>query len=137
MANGRHDFTATLLPDGTVLVAAYEGNNVAELYDPSTGTWSSTGSPQHVRLGTYTATLLPYVAALAPDGTVLVVGGVPNDHRSNELYDPRTRTWTAAPDTMGLRQYHTATLLPNGTVLVAGGRGGAASAEIYDPGATP
>jgi hypothetical protein len=83
-----------------------------------------------LRLGAYTATLLP-------DGTVLVVGGVPNDPLRAELYDPRTRTWAAAPDTGVGRQYGTATLLSNGRVLVAGGRGGTASAELYDPGVKP
>jgi hypothetical protein len=130
MAVGRHDFTATLLADGTVLATAFEGSSTAELYDPSTGAWSLTGSARYNRLGGYPATSLP-------DGTVLVVGGAPNDPLRTELYDPRSGTWAAAPDTGGRRQNGTATLLPNGTVLVAGGRGGSASAELYHPGVRP
>jgi hypothetical protein len=130
MAIGRHDFTATLLMDGTVLVTAYEGSKSAELYDPSTGTWSATGSMIDVHLGSHTATLLP-------DGTVLVAGGAPNRPLRAERYDPRTRAWAAAPDTGAARQYGTATLLPNGTVLVAGGRVGSASVELYDPSVEP
>ena len=69
-ARSRH--TATLLPNGKVLVAG--GNNgsalsSAELYDPATGTWTATGS-----LGT--ARERP-TATLLPNGKVLVAGGPP------------------------------------------------------------
>ena len=45
----RYCHTATLLPNGKVLVAGgYDGNSgyltSAELYDPATGTWTATGS---------------------------------------------------------------------------------------------
>lgn len=127
MVHGRHDFTATLLLDGTVLASGYEGSSTTELYDPGTGTWTETGSMIDVRLGTYWATLLR-------DGRVLATGGVPNRHAVVELYDPGTGKWARAADTNENRQYHTATLLPDGTVLVTGGRGGLASAELYEPG---
>ena len=117
-ARSRH--TATLLPNGKVLVAG--GNNggaalsSAELYDPATGTWTATGS-----LGTardrHTATLLP-------SGKVLVAGGfneLDGFLSSAELYDPASGTWTATGNLGTARAYHTATLLPNGKVLVAGG----------------
>jgi hypothetical protein len=62
--------TATLLPDGKVLVVG----GGAELYDPSTGSWTATANMNAAHTG-HTATLLP-------DGKVLVVGG------GAELYDP-------------------------------------------------
>src|SRR5262249_15960105 len=47
MGTGREFHTATLLPNGRVLVAGgYNGSYLssAELYDPGTGTWTATGS---------------------------------------------------------------------------------------------
>jgi large repetitive protein len=153
LAQGRGDHSATLLPDGRVLVAG--GRAVAadpskavrqlvsaELYNPATGTWSVTGLLAEAR-SDHTATLLP-------DGTVLVAGGSfggPHALASAELYDPATGTWSASGPLAEARSGHTATLLPDGRVLVAGGSadsllpdgsaaGGLlalASAELYDP----
>jgi WD40 repeat protein len=133
---GRYAHTATLLPNGMVLVAGgynqTDGDLAsAELYDPETGTWTETGSLATARDG-HTATLLP-------NGKVLVAGGYSNGSvlRSAELYDPASGTWTATSNLATKRYSHTATLLPNGKVLVAGGdnNGGVlASAELYDPG---
>jgi N-acetylneuraminic acid mutarotase len=144
LSAGRIDHTAVLLPDGTVLVAGgytYDttGNNAtalasAELYDPSTETWTETGSMAAARTG-QTATLLS-------GGTVLVAGGqnvrdnaaIGDYLASAELYDPTSRTWAATAAMAEGRLYHTATLLLNGHVLVAGGGIATASAELYEPG---
>lgn len=68
MAVARSLHTATLLPNGTVLVAGGgDENSTAELYDPTTGTFSITGGMEIGRSG-HTATLLP-------NGSVLVAGG--------------------------------------------------------------
>src|SRR5437764_11520626 len=86
-ARGSH--SATLLPNGTVLVAGGHDSSggflsSAELYDPVTGTWSSTGSLVTARDG-HTATLLE-------SGKVLVAGGYGSSGvlSSAELYDPAT-----------------------------------------------
>jgi hypothetical protein len=117
--------TATLLLDGTVLVA---GNGRAERYDPEGGTWTATGNMITPHDGGHTATLLL-------DGTVLVVGGAGSP--SAELYDPSHGTWTATGDMVSPRGSHTATLLPDGAVLVAGGSTSrdltGTSVELYEP----
>src|SRR5439155_1114701 len=72
MPFARSDLTATLLPDGQVLVAGgYDQNSAilrsAELYDSATGTWHLTGRMLSKRFA--------HTAILLPDGTVLVAGG--------------------------------------------------------------
>ena len=114
--------TATLLPNGKVLVAgsypvvvdhpyphvSYVAS--AELYDPASGTWAVTGIPV-TGISSRTATLLP-------NGKVLVAGA------SAELYDPASGTWSATGSFGTARDDNTVTLLPNGKVLVAGGISG-------------
>ena len=130
----RYSHTATLLPNGMVLVAGGFGSSLvdvsasAELYDPTGGTWTPTGSLNTARV-LHTATLLP-------NGMVLVAGGLDSSldaSASAELYDPASGTWTVTSSLNTARYYHTATLLPNGMVLVAGGQGALAIAELYDP----
>jgi hypothetical protein len=129
----RDSHTATLLPNGMVLVAGGFGpvRASAELYDPVSGTWTPTGSLNTAR-AQHTATLLP-------NGMVLVAGGFDsnvNPSASAELYDPASGTWMPTGSLNTARTTHTATLLPNGMVLVAGGFGASGdlpNAELYDP----
>ena len=82
----RHNHTATLLPDGRVLVASGEGvggiMRSAELYEPLTARWSRTRNLYNARYD-HTATLLS-------NGTVLVAGGAQQDFGivACEFYDP-------------------------------------------------
>jgi Kelch motif len=136
MIEARTGHTATLLSDGKVLVAGgrigpdgHAPATSAELYDPSSATWSATGSMHDGRSG-QTATLLP-------DGRVLVAGGSSGGDGSlatAELYGPVSGTWTATADMLVAGQGQTATLLSNGKVLVVGGvYGPPQQAELYDP----
>jgi len=139
MSTVRSDHTATLLPNGKVLVAGgfnlYYLNylTTAELYDPAAGTWTGTGSMATGHFG-HTATLLP-------NSKVLVTGGVGDDSKSAEIYNPAAGTWTGTGSMATARYWHTATLLANGKVLVAGGRTDGynyavtARAALYDPAA--
>jgi len=90
------------------------------VYDPSTGTWTATGSLEAAR-SSHTATLLPSGKVLVAGGYVLGGGGdiiVFVSLSSAEVYDPSTGTWTATRSLGTARFSHTATLLPSDKVLV-------------------
>lgn len=143
MAITRWAHVAPLLATGEVLVtagtqleggsfpASDAGMTAAELYDESTGAWSTSGSMKKARHGA-SATLLP-------SGQVLVVGGertLSDRPVEAEVYDRATGTFTIAGSLAHGRVGHTATLLPSGKVLVASGLETTqltATAEIYDP----
>jgi N-acetylneuraminic acid mutarotase len=132
MTYARFDFGAALLGNGKVLAAG--GMNFAgtscELYNPLTGTWSSTGSMRSFRAGFGMVKLL--------NGKVLAVSGVYNGpSTSAEIYNPATGTWSYAASMSTARMGFGIVVLPSGKVLVAGGElaGGYATtlAEIYNP----
>ena len=156
MAEARAEHTATLLPDGRVLVTGgrapvrldLEAAEVirgfrrsAEIYDPTSDRWSPTASMFEERVG--------HTATLRPDGRVFVIGGatVSEDspegeeqgtefHATTEVYDPGPGTWAFAAEMAESRWHHSTTVLQEGTLLVVGGQnrsGLLASAELYDP----
>jgi WD40 repeat protein len=136
MAEPRGEATATALRNGKVLIVGggsghYPSQSVyrsAELYDPATGKFKSTGQ---MSVGRH-----KHAAVLLASGKVLVVGGSDNrdwhgEYSSAEIYDPATGAFSAtgAMGTARFKLPYAAALLANGTVLVAGG---GSFAEVYD-----
>ena len=143
MTTGRVGHTATLLGNGKVLIAGgSDGSQLlasAELYDPTTRTFSVTGSMITPRVD-HSATLLA-------DGRVLIAGGISGSTVVDgvggvipiftaEIYDPSTGAFTATGDLISTAGAvatffpgDMTALLPDGRVFVAA----ANNAEIYDP----
>ena len=137
MTTARADHTATLLPNGKVLIAGGVGDGFqelasAELYDPSTRTFAPTGSMITPRYA-HSATLLA-------DGRVLIAGGRQDGTRGTsvftaEIYDPSRGAFTATGNltSIGGEVYATpwavTALFPDGRVFVAATN----NAEVYDP----
>jgi len=134
----RRGHTATLLPDGKVLLYGSGGddtdapaNGGTETFDPSTGLAAQNVSSRPPRRR--------HCATLLPSGLVLVAGG---DAGSGEpfvadamTYDPSSEGWTLTGPLNAPREFCTATLLPDGRVLVVGGGnpGFLGAIEAYDP----
>ena len=145
MAVGRAMHTATVLPDGKVLITGGFSSaifpaaalNTAELYDPAVNTFTLLGSRMR-------SARTSHAAALLLNGQVLLTGGQADNNNGDgvntaELYDPDTRTFSSLAATMkSPRGGHSATLLPSGKVLLAAGYYQEAGtlksdAELYDP----
>ncbi|MGH9152708.1 MAG: IPT/TIG domain-containing protein [Acidimicrobiales bacterium] len=150
--------TMTLLPNGKVLAAGGCPNGFcvfdfgtteqsAELYDPLTGTWATTGSMTEPRW-LHGATLIdPAVGNCGSNcGKVLVAfgagegSGFGESVATAELYDPSTGTWEATGSSLGTgRIRYDALQLGDGRVVTFGGEGAFAfgapldSMEVYDP----
>ena len=133
MTTNRDSASATLLPDGRVLVAggwltaevqtnppAYSSFSLAsaELFDPMTGNWTATTNTMTTGRNDHTASLLP-------NGQVLLAGGFqngPGDRDSLESFDPVTSGWITITTKLNrARSHHTATVLPSGGILAVGG----------------
>ena len=101
--------TATRLPDGRVLIVGGQGGDdnlplaSAEIFDPTTGRMTETGSMRAPRLN--------HVAIDLPDGRVMVVGGDLEATPTAEIFDPATGTFSDADAiTAALAKYRVAAL---------------------------
>ncbi|HVV47398.1 MAG TPA: TonB family protein [Bryobacteraceae bacterium] len=135
MTPPRYNFSAALVATGKVLIAGGTADpkggpalSTAELYDPASNTFESTGPLAYPR-ALAEATLLQ-------NGKLLLTGGLPSvpgtPLQPTEIYDPATGTFSAGPVLRDLHIGHTATLLQDGSVLIAGSgiAASAAGAEL-------
>ena len=114
MHHTRLYYASAMLMDGRVLVAGGEyssaGNetNTAEIYDPSTDTWSEINPPDGwMRIGDAPCVVLP-------DGRLLL--GQIDDPRT-ALYDPSTGVWTTGPNKGDRSSEESWVLMPDGSVV--------------------
>jgi hypothetical protein len=128
-ATARYGFTATLLANGSVLLAGGDTPigvvDSTLLYDPVAHTFTPSGRMNEARIG--------HAAIRLANGRVLITGG---GSATAEVYDPATGTFSTTGNMTRPRQGHTMTLLANGKVLVVGGDGfpvAGGTAELYDP----
>jgi hypothetical protein len=145
---GRSVLHAILLSTGEVLVvgedAACEGEGTyggsksvfAEVYHPSSDTWTTTGSLNAPRAY--------FASAALTNGRALVTAGINGDgvsYSSTKIYDVATGTFTQSGLLNYARTFPAYATLNDGRVLVAGGgfysgtnpRVRLSSAEIFDP----
>ena len=145
MANPRAYAAAAPLPNGEVLISGGEATfnddpaqpvqfwNTAEIYDPSSGSFSAGGAMTTARTRHFAETM--------SNGQILIAGGLTsvasaNATASAEIYDPATGSFAAVPPMQASRSFTAAAVLINGQVLVAGGLDSGtvlSAAEIYTP----
>ena len=131
MTQARRDHAATLLADGRVLITAgvigpsagFLSLASAEIFDPTSGTFSPTDSLSFPRFS--------HDSVRLADGRVLIVGGIDffdlNDFNNNEvltaveLYNPDTGAFSLTGSLSVGRTDFSAVSLANGQVLVVGG----------------
>jgi hypothetical protein len=127
---GHSDHSLVVLSDGRALAVGVSRENqpsavMTEIYDPTSGVWSTMTSPSLVRMQCEVVQL--------PDGKVFVEGGDQETTAGSEpnvlgivkrcdLFDPTTSSWRRVADTFAFREYHAVTLLvPDGRVVTTGG----------------
>jgi len=132
---------SSLLPGGKVLIVGGSADSVlatavGELYNPTAGTFSDTGS---------LATARSQMAGSGlADGRVLVAGGVDNSNNlldSAEVYDPASGTFGATGNMSSQRWGASAVTLDSGRVLLVGGLGSdnkpVATTDLFYPNGFP
>ncbi len=141
LEHGRVYHTASLLPDGSVLIAG--GESDPALFGPGEPVLASVESYVDgavAQMPGLNEARAKHTTTVGARGEVLVAGGFDAEGRalaSVELWDPAARAWLQARPMKTARYSHSATLLNDGGIMVAGGIGADGrplqSVEIWDP----
>lgn len=140
--------TSILLSNGNVLVVGgdvfqemywgypyFHCNSAAETYDPSSDTWTDTGTQ-------VTSSLNPSKVSLLPDGKVLAFGAsiyqnlysaCGSDNGQTVIYDPNDGTWSVTDSATTRHTQGAFSSLSDGKVLTIGGGSQPGIVEIYTP----
>jgi N-acetylneuraminic acid mutarotase len=142
MNDDRNLHAVVLLADGRVMAVGGGGrggahtsniHQTAEIFDPSSGTWTRTANMVYERRNT--------ALALLSNGSVLAVGGGDihlDPQKDTDIWDPATGEWSKTGKMMTFdRALHRLATLPDGRVMVIGCRSLTVAqldtVEIYDP----
>lgn len=132
----RYEHTAILLNNGQVLIIGGFTSSVVvtascELYNPTTGVWTTTGNMNVARAG--------HCTFLLDNGNVLVCGGQNGSGtalNSTEIYNVSNGTWSVVSNLNTARYDFSGTILGNDRrILVTGGWNGTstiATTEYFD-----
>ena len=153
MTDSRENHSATLLVKGPLagdvliaggLDAAGNVQQTAELYSPTAGNFTATGSMTHARYLHSATQLNPTYVSGRYAGDILIAGGEDGTGTvlaTAELYNPVAATFTQVGSMTTARALHTAVLITSGPrkgyVLIAGGNDNAgntlSTAELFNP----
>lgn len=133
---GLRPAVAVRLTDGRVLAAADRAalgppgttstRRDAELFEPTTGLWTQTGSMISVHQHA--------LGVATDDNRALVLGRPGHGHRTTaETFSGLTGTWSAAAAPAADHERGSLVLLASGDVLLAGGTDNTPGAEIWSP----
>lgn len=138
MSVDRAGHQATVLRSGLVFISGGCGGNgcesvraSVELFDPATGRFDAAGTMLTPRVS--------HIAALLPNGNVLLAGGWSGTAATNdsEVYDPATKQFSRVGPMSVARMTASAVTLPDGRVVITGGETAVGAAvdtvEIFDP----
>jgi hypothetical protein len=125
----RYNHQAIVLYTGKVLIAGGVGSGTpsnvlvrsAELYDPATGTFTTTGDMITGR-NSPLLTTLPDGKILVSNGHDSVTGTTGAPIQSIEIYDPATGIFTGAGDTLVAQNFNRVTRLDSGKIIFVGGQ---------------
>jgi len=122
-------YSSQVLKDGRVFVAGGEygsGNAKAEVYNPTTNTWTAAPIPTTLLNPAQTSPVTGLSqqfydsnSEILPSGNVLITPVCPKTANQSLIYNPTTNTWSAGPNMLNASYQDEATWvkLPDNTIL--------------------